>query len=89
VKISGFFPGSLKILYRLDLFPDSLKTHGKPVKYRWSASQILAALGESMSAVTFYLERQRYKKLTDEELAILRTHANKAIVLCNEGAQHG
>jgi hypothetical protein len=72
-----------------DLFPDNPQSHGRPIKYRWSASQIVMALGESMSMVMFYLERQKYKKLTDEEFAILRTHANKVIVLCNEGVQHG
>ncbi len=71
-----------------DLFPESTKKSGKPLRYRWSASQILTALSESMSEVAFYLERQRYKKLTSEESQRLRIHTNKVIILCNEGLRH-
>lgn len=71
-----------------DLFPESTNKSGKPLRYRWSASQILTALSESMSEVAFYLERQRYKKLTSEESQRLRIHTNKVIILCNEGLRH-
>ena len=71
-----------------DLFPETIKRSGKPFRSRWSASQILTALGESMSEVSFYLERQRYKKLTNEEAQRLRIHSNKVIILCNEGLRH-
>lgn len=76
-------------LHMSDLFPDDIRNHGKPIKNRWSASQILMALGESMSEVAFYLERQRYKLLTIEELDRLRLQTSKVIILCNEGLKHG
>jgi hypothetical protein len=71
-----------------DLFPKSTKGSGKSIRSRWSASQILAALSESMSEVAFYLERQRYRNLTNEEAQRLRIHTNKVIILCNEGLRH-
>ena len=71
-----------------DLFPKSIRDKGKPIRSRWSASQILAALGESMSEVAFYLERQRHKTLTAEEFTRLRLYTNKVIILCNEGLRH-
>lgn len=72
-----------------DLFADGNCDHKRPAKNRWSASQILAGLGESMSEVMFLLTRERNQRLTDCELERLRHFSSIAIILCNEGISRG
>ena len=72
-----------------DLFADSPQDWKRPIKSRWSATQILAGLGEAMSEVSLLLTRQRNQKLNDFELDRLRHFSNIIIILCYEGTTRG
>jgi hypothetical protein len=72
-----------------DLFADNHQGWKRPIKSRWSATQILSGLGEAMSEVSLLLTRQRTQKLNDFELDRLRHFSNTIIILCNEGTARG
>ena len=72
-----------------DLFSVNSSDRKKPVKNRWSASQILSGLSEAMSEVMLLLTRQKSQQLTEHEFERLRHFSSIAIILCNEGVSRG